>query len=1159
MKMKKIVFAIALCWASFAQAADLDRKLNYSTITWSATMDHAGDFQLRAGTPSINTNFEIKSGSIIKVINIVPSGTVDGYDISQQFTDIAISTNTFAKKTGDTITGDFDFITEHGIRLFSTYGGYVSVHNFAGGDDRNSLKFQSYSSGNPEYDSVQFVNLIVAVDTITSYGNTLFINSTTTLRGNLIIEGNITGGTTQFIDIDCRQSTGTIQNQINDIAISTGILRDETTGYALLEYVNIQDNAIKTSTGTLVKKSGDTMTGNLLVGASIQANIFRLSDTLGSKLVLNPWGSVSNYIYGDYGEGGASKIVFQGDDTSAMKITGWPLIVTTVTACETVAWANEPIGLTANYMYVLSTPVVRGNLSVEGSILNSDYFQVKADTGTLNLNKLDSSSATVTYMPLMGEPIFSGSSLNIGSGKINFNSGREGTVGQYMTGRSIAFGDTGDYGGTVRQDTDGYLRIQAKTAKKILLCGIGGDYIENQSSYTFTSGQQLYTDSPANTVLTSSFAVNGNLTVEGKLTGDGSGLTNISGTGIDSDCRISTGTLHDYIIGNSTMMFSIQDILTALDSEVSADTNTLHGYVIGLSTDVKNIRDTYSTISTITYMTDLSTITYIVSLATVTYIRDLSTITYVVDLSTLDYVNTGSFNLLAASTGSLRDEIIVSTGEIQTQINNVAVSTGNMITTDTYQLISATKTFAYSGVASKSYYFGFTANDEVPNTHTVFMYNDANTYGSEGNFLVTEATSVIKGNLTVNGLINGGYFPSTVTYMRDLSTITYIVDFSTLDYVNITNFNTLSVSTGTLRNETTGYALLEVVNNKFTTYVDTFTNRQQIASDKMFREMLPSGCSSYSLIFDGGGGWIWSLHQECEAGDGRFHIGNRDAGDHCTSIVLDSSTTVNGYFKVYGPLTVYDDVISPNISALAISTGSLRNEVIVSTGEIQAQINDIALSTGNMVTMDTYQSILASKTFNTDSGIEIKNSGDGRYNAIVIDAGGQISRIYTETGSTNLHFATTQYIEGNLTVNGLINGGYFPSTATATGDGGGAAPSVILSWTIDGQIFTTTNTYTKGGFEAQVASTKTVELSNLYMTIDTPAAYEWGIRITTGAIASGVMSWGTFTEQTVPVSISSYTWTVDKNIPANTPCKLNIISVPNGCTVGDVSLWGTNE
>jgi hypothetical protein len=172
--------------------------------------------------------------------------------------------------------------------------------------------------------------------------------------------------------------------------------------------------------------------------------------------------------------------------------------------------------------------------------------------------------------------------------------------------------------------------------------------------------------------------------------------------------------------------------------------------------------------------------------------------------------------------------------------------------------------------------------------------------------------------------------------------------------------------------------------------------------------------------------------------------------------------------------------------------------------------------------------------------------------------------------------ATYTYRSGDTMTNNLIVGASIQANVFNFSDGtsmssnpyqnicggGGveASPTVILHYNLgSSQIFTTTNTYTKGGFDAQIASTKTVTLSKLYATIDTPGDYSWGIRLTTGAIVSGAMSWGTFTEQVVPVGVSSYTWTVDKDIPANAPLKMNIISVPDGCTISDVLIWGTNE
>jgi len=488
----------------------------------------------------------------------------------------------------------------------------------------------------------------------------------------------------------------------------------DTTGrtWTIVLSSQVQDMAntqywLQQATGTFVKKSGDTMTGTLLVGASVQANIMRLNDVTGAKWIFNPGvGAAKNYLWEDYGEGGTAKLTLQGDSAYEFKITGFPVIVTTMTADEDSYKDGDNIVVTENYMYFATTPIVKGNIHIEGSILNDDYAQIKLDTGTLDTNKLNSSSATATYMPLMGTPTFSGSAINLSVGHINFNSGSEGAVGQYMTGRSIAFGDTGDYGGTIRQDTDGYLRISAKAAKKILLCGIGGDYVENQSSYTFTSGQQFYTESSTKTVLTSTFTVKGNLNIEGGITGDGSGLTNVA----DFECRTSTGIMQGQI---SDIATSTGNILNSTTDYVYRSGDTMTG---DLNFPNNNIKFTNGDQS--------------------------------------QYISAGYFSgdteniLLLNSVGG------TSADKIQ------ALNLGLVICTTTIHgnlTVEGTLTGDGSGITGVSASIDDGIYMQNPSTYTFY----ASSISAYGDLLLVKTTTTIEGNLTVAGLINGGVFPST--------------------------------------------------------------------------------------------------------------------------------------------------------------------------------------------------------------------------------------------------------------------------------------------------------------------------------------------------------------------------------------------------------------
>ncbi len=99
--MKKYLILLFLC--STLQATPM-YYVRQDTTTWTSTMTVNGAFEMYNSTPSSVRNFLVKGGSITL------TGTVDNYDISNQFSSVAASSNTLYGIIQSTRTGLLDVI-----------------------------------------------------------------------------------------------------------------------------------------------------------------------------------------------------------------------------------------------------------------------------------------------------------------------------------------------------------------------------------------------------------------------------------------------------------------------------------------------------------------------------------------------------------------------------------------------------------------------------------------------------------------------------------------------------------------------------------------------------------------------------------------------------------------------------------------------------------------------------------------------------------------------------------------------------------------------------------------------------------------------------------------------------------------------------------------
>ncbi|MFA5780267.1 MAG: hypothetical protein WC947_09040, partial [Elusimicrobiota bacterium] len=248
-------------------------------------------------------------------------------------------------------------------------------------------------------------------------------NTNTKLYGD---GSSLTG--TSAVDTACRISTGNIQTELDSVELDTGTLRTDLT--AETNNRISADNEIKISTGALrnevitstaslvlVDRNLATSTGTLdtnkLDKSSATATyVFKSGDTLGGdlnsayKIIGSTIGNTNSKLYGD----GSSLTGTSAVDTACRISTG--NIQTELDSVEldtgtlrTDLTAETNNRISADNEIKISTGALRNEVITSTASLVLVDRNLATSTGTLDTNKLDKSSATVTYVFRSGDTL----------------------------------------------------------------------------------------------------------------------------------------------------------------------------------------------------------------------------------------------------------------------------------------------------------------------------------------------------------------------------------------------------------------------------------------------------------------------------------------------------------------------------------------------------------------------------------------------------------------------------------------------------------------------------------------------------------------------------------------------------------------------------------